>query len=141
MSLTSEPMSSDPMIALILEDGPALLHRLVALVRSIDGIDVVLQAADAPTALELARRHHPQIVVLDIRVPGNDEVRNGLDVLGAIKRSEPDTHAIIFTNFADEQYATLADQLGADAFLDKSADYDVLVEMIERIAADHDALH
>ncbi|MCC7020298.1 MAG: response regulator [Ardenticatenales bacterium] len=122
---------SDFLTVLILEDGTALRRRLVDLIRSIAGVNEVLEAGDAPTALALARRHRPQIVVLDIRVPGDAEVRNGLDVLGAIKRGEPDTYAIILTNFADAHYARLARQLGADAFLDKSSEFDMLVSLIE----------
>lgn len=124
-----------PMSVLVLEDGPALRTRLVDLIGAIDGVDVLLEAADAPAALVLARAHRPQIVVLDIRVPGDGEVRNGLDVLSAIKREEPGTGAIVLTNFADERYAQLAIQLGADAFLDKSIDFDALVPTIEALIA------
>lgn len=122
---------SDLFTVLILEDGTALRHRLVDLIGAIAGVGEVLEAGDAPTALALARHHRPHIVVLDIRVPGDPEVRNGLDVLGAIKRGQPDTFAIILTNFADSHYATLARQLGADAFLDKTTEFDTLVSLIE----------
>lgn len=125
----------EPMAALVLEDGPALRVRLVDLIRAIDGVDILLEAADAPSALALARAHWPQIVVLDIRVPGDGLVRNGLDVLSAIKREKPETGAIVLTNFADERYAALARQLGADAFLDKSVDFDALVPTIEALIA------
>ncbi|MBK6770233.1 MAG: response regulator transcription factor [Ardenticatenales bacterium] len=133
--LVTMSVATEPIVVLILEDGLLLRQRLVELIRTVDGIDVVLEAGDAPTAVALARQHKPQVVVLDIRVPGDATMRNGLDVLREIKRFAPLTGAIVLTNLSSAPYAHQANHLGADAFLDKSTELDELLPTIESLVA------
>lgn len=128
-------LATEPLIALILEDAPRLRRRLVELIRTIDAIDNVLEAGDAPAALALALRERPQLVVLDISVPGDDTLRSGLDVLREIKRSSPLTGVVVLTNLFSSPYAHKARELGADAFLDKSTEFDQLIPTLEGLIA------
>lgn len=128
-------VATEPIVVMILEDGLSLRQRLVEMIRSVEGIDVILEAADAVTAVALARQCAPHVVVLDIRVPGDATLRNGLDVLREIKRIAPLTGAIVLTNLATAAYAHQANLLGADAFLDKSIALDELLPTLERLIA------
>lgn len=128
-------IGTDPFVVLILEDAPRLRQRLVEMINTVDGIDTLLEAGDAPTALAMARRYKPHVVVLDIRVPGDSVLRSGLDVLREIKKIAPRTCAIVLTNLSSPPYAEQARLLGADAFLDKTTDLDQLVPVLERLMA------
>lgn len=128
-------VAAEPIVVMILEDAPLLRQRLVEMIHTVDGIDVILEAGDAPTALAMARQRKPQVVVLDIRVPGDATMRNGLDVLREIKRIAPLTSAIVLTNLSSAPYALQASHLGADAFLDKSTEIDKLLPILEGLIA------
>lgn len=133
--LLTMSVATEPIVVMILEDGLLLRQRLVEMIRTVEGIDVILEAGDAPTAVALARQHRPHVVVLDIRVPGDAAMRNGLDVLREIKRFAPLTGAIVLTNLSSAPYAHQASHLGADAFLDKSTELDELLPTLEGLIA------
>jgi DNA-binding NarL/FixJ family response regulator len=116
---------------LIADDSAALRERLTMMFSSIPGIEVVGQAADVPTAAAAISRLRPDIVVLDIQMPGG----SGIDVLREVKHSWPDTVAMMLTNHPYPQYQQRCAELGADYFLCKSVDSRVLIEIGRRLAA------
>jgi DNA-binding NarL/FixJ family response regulator len=121
------------MLTVVLEDAPVLRRRIVELVGEVAGIDRILEATDAGTAVRLISENKPEVVILDIRVPGDDNYRNGIDVLRWVKQQHPNTAAVILTNYSGSSYRDLCLQAGAYAFLDKSRDFDKLVPVLESL--------
>ncbi len=98
----------------------------------------VLTAADGPEALELFMDHPVDLVLLDHRMP----VMNGDELLEKIKKISPMVRAIMITAFGAVDTAVRVMQLGADDFLEKPVDLELLLEKIrqleERIMVDQD---
>ena len=115
----------------IVDDSAALRARLVEMLSRIEGIEVIGQAQDAPQGLASIHALRPEVVVLDIQMPGG----SGIDVLREVKRDYPETIVIMLTNHEDSQYRAKCMALQADYFLSKSTDSSLLVEIGKQLAA------
>lgn len=82
----------------------------------------VFTAADGPTAVDKVKKLKPQIVLLDVLMPG----MNGVDVLREIKEAEPDTSVIMVTAVGDEEIARDCLKLGAFDYITKPINLDYL---------------
>jgi CheY-like chemotaxis protein len=113
---------------LVADDSAAMRERLVDMLSQLEGIEQTAQAEDGREALSHVRESDPDVVILDIRMPG----MSGIDVLARIKQGRSPPVVIMLTNYADPQYRRRCASLGADYFLDKTTgSYD-----IARILAD-----
>ena len=83
-------------------------------------IHIVGQAQDASAAMVAVRELHPDVVILDIQMPGG----SGLDVLQAIKEDRADTIVMILTNYPYPQYRQKCLEGGAAFFFDKSTEFE-----------------
>ncbi|MFF1445985.1 response regulator [Streptomyces sp. NPDC058295] len=121
-------------IRVLLADDQALLRATFRiLIDSCDDLTVVGEAADGAEALELARTTHPDLVLMDIRMPGTD----GLAATTAIC-ADPDlaaTRVLILTTFETDEYVARALRAGASGFLGKDAGADELLDAIRTVAA------
>ncbi|WP_406355965.1 response regulator [Streptomyces sp. NBC_00658] len=121
-------------IRVLLADDQALLRATFRiLIDSCDDLEVVAEATDGKEAVELARVHHPDIVLMDIRMPGTD----GLAATGAIC-ADPDlsaTRVLILTTFEIDEYVAQALRAGASGFLGKDVRADELLDAIRTVAA------
>jgi DNA-binding NarL/FixJ family response regulator len=113
----------------ISDDSATIRKRLVAMALDLPGMDVVGQAENAPGSLAAIRRTQPDVVILDIRMPGG----NGLGVLREVKKMNPAPKVIIFTNYTHAQYRDKCEKAGADFFLDKSTEFDKLPQALEQV--------
>jgi len=71
-------------------------------------------ALDGPSAIEAARKHHPTLMLLDMKLPGLD----GVGVLKAIRQERPSTQVIVVTSY-DEDYKRICEELGVEGFFAK----------------------
>ena len=101
---------------LVADDSLALRERIVALVGAQAGWEVVGVAQDADETLAEARRLKPDVLLLDLEMPGG-----GLGALQTVKCELPATAVVILTNHDYSQYRRVCAEYGADGFLDKSA--------------------
>lgn len=115
---------------LVVEDSVMVRDRLVALIGGLAGVEVVGTAGAVAGAIAEARRLSPDAVVLDIRMPGGD----GVMVLSDIKAYASETVVVVLTNYAGTVHRARCMAAGADYFLDKSADLDQLVDVLETLA-------
>ncbi len=118
------------MKVLIVDDSAIVQERLRLMIEDQKGIQIVGQALNGVEALKFIKQNKPHAVILDIRMPGG----NGIDVLQEIKRIDPDIKVIMFTNYPYSQYRTKCLKSGADYFLDKSAEFKKIPEIINHIA-------
>jgi DNA-binding NarL/FixJ family response regulator len=121
-------------IRVLLADDQALLRATFRiLIDSCADMDVVAEAADGKEAVELTRLHHPDIVVMDIRMPGTD----GLTATATVC-ADPDlsaTRVLILTTFEIDKYVAQALRAGASGFLGKDVDADTLLTAIRTVAS------
>jgi two-component system, NarL family, response regulator DesR len=116
---------------MIAEDQTMVRQALVALLELEPDIEVAAQAADGDEALAMAAKHHPDVAVLDIEMPGP----NGIEVAGQLSRSGFDGKVIIVTTFDRPGYLRAAMAAGASGFLLKDAPAADLAAAIRRVAA------
>jgi CheY-like chemotaxis protein len=123
------------MKVVVADDSRIVRERVADLLRDLTLIEDITQAVDGLDALAVIARVQPDLVVLDIQMPSADgrRVDNGMDVLKVIK-NEPDPPVVIMlSNFAEPQYRARCKQLGADAFLDKSNEFFLLLAVAEEL--------
>jgi DNA-binding NarL/FixJ family response regulator len=113
----------------ITDDSATVRERLVAMVSALPEITVVGQAQDGPEAVDAIRRTRPDVVILDVRMPGS----NGIDVLRRLKKMQPAPKVIMLTNYAHRQYREKCEAAGADFFFDKSTEFDQIPQALEQV--------
>ncbi|MFH9606279.1 DNA-binding response regulator [Streptomyces sp. NPDC017448] len=116
---------------LVVDDHDVVRSGLTALLSAELGIEVVGQAADGPAALAEAQRLRPDVVLLDIDLPGPD----GIAVAAAITESLPDCRVLILTALDRPGHLRRATDAGAAGYLLKSATPAQTADAIRRIAA------
>ena len=110
---------------LLIEDDPGI-RGVVRMTLEDEGYAVV-EATDGAAALELARRHGPSLILLDMRMPG----LNGWQFAESY-RALPGAHAPIVVLTAGQDAAGRAAEVGADDYLDKPFELDELVAVVSR---------
>ena len=111
---------------LIVDDSEQIRQRLAALLADSSHIRIVGQAGNSVEGLDAVRRLKPDTVILDIRMPGG----SGIDLLKEIKTRYPGIKVIILTNFDFDQYRRQCRRLGADHFLNKTMEFEKVVDTI-----------
>ena len=126
--------ASAPLRVYLVEDSPAILERLEALLESVAGTCTVGRARRAAEAIEGILAERPDMVVLDLKLADG----SGFDVLRAVHRAAPDVDVYMLTNFASEPYRRLAERLGARDFFDKTTEFErVRDTIVGRAAQSH----
>lgn len=122
---------------LIADDHDLVRHGFRMILDAQPDMRVVAEVADGATALAAARRHHPDVVLADIRMPRLD----GIEVLKKLNGSNPvvSPKVVIVTTFDDDEYLRAALDAGAAGFILKRSGPTLLVEAV-RAAAAGDAL-
>jgi DNA-binding NarL/FixJ family response regulator len=115
---------------IVVDDSPAVRARLVAMLCELPGVDVVAEAWDGGEALHLVRIHAPDVVILDLNMPGV----SGLEALSHIKAPPSPPLVIVLTNHPQERYRLACERVGADFFFDKSRDFDRVASTVAAIA-------
>jgi DNA-binding NarL/FixJ family response regulator len=97
---------------------------------NIADVKIVGQAHNAPDAIKSISKSEPDVVILDIRLPG----LNGIDVLKDIRNKKLPIRVIMLTNYPYPQYRKKCEELGADYFFDKVAEIEGIPNVIEELA-------
>jgi DNA-binding NarL/FixJ family response regulator len=112
---------------LIVDDLKLIRDLIRTMVSGLPFISVIEEAEDVPQALLAAGRLQPDVVTLDMQLPGG----TGLDVLHAIKQADRAPAVIVVTNQADPQTRKACMDAGASFFLDKSLDMERLPAILK----------
>jgi len=125
----------DPVRVMLVDDDHLLRSGLAAILSSDDTIEVVSQAENGRQAVLRGRRDHPDVVLMDVRMPDLDGIAATRELLAAT----PDTKVIILTTFEVDEYILGALRSGASGFLLKRSSPEQLISAIHTVA-DGDAL-
>ncbi len=117
---------------LLVDDQPLLRAGFRALIELAEDIQIVGEAANGPDAVALARQLRPDVVCMDVRMPGG----NGLDATRIIVTEiDPPPAVLVLTTFELDEYVFGALEAGASGFLLKDTDMDELINGIRRLSA------
>lgn len=111
---------------LIADDSFLIRERLKELLSDILKIEDFIEAENSVETIQLISETIPDIVILDIRMPGG----GGLEVLKKINKKSLPIKIIVFTNYPYPQYKKKCFELGADYFFDKATEFEKVKEVI-----------
>ncbi len=119
------------MIRVLLADDHVLVRAGVrALLERMPGIEVVAEAGDGAEALQLVKSQRPQVVLMDITMPG----MNGLEAAARIAKEFPHSRVVVFSMHATKQHVLQAFRVGAAGYLLKEARPEELESAIKTVA-------
>ena len=116
---------------MVVDDQLMIRAGLCAIVGSQDDMEVIGEAGDGASALDLAARLHPDVVLMDVRMPGMD----GLTATARLASADNPPRVLVLTTFHQDAYVFQALRAGASGFLLKDADPASLVAAIRTVAS------
>ena len=116
----------------VVDDSELVVERIRALLSDIPGLEFIGHATNANDAVEAIERLKPDVVILDIRLIGE----NGMNVLERIKKEHAPPVVIMLTNYPYPQYRKKYRELGADYFFDKVTEIASFVKVLKVLAQD-----
>jgi len=122
--------------AAIAEDEPQARRTLRAYLDGVDWIQLAREASDGPAAVRLTLQHVPDVLLLDLKLPGLD----GMGVVAELRARGVPTRVLILTSTAGPAGPVLALQSGAAGFLYKDVDPDALMRAIRSVHDGHTVL-
>ncbi len=115
---------------LIVDDHAVVRMGYRMLLMKCEGFEVVEEAGDAAAAYRCYKNTHPDVVIMDISMPG----RGGIDAAEQILRLDPHSRILIFTMHSELVYALHAFRVGAVGYVTKSSPPDLLISAVHDIA-------
>ena len=116
----------------IADDSVLVKERVISMLSDLSFIEIIGKAENADEAIEKVRELKPDVVILDIRMPGN-----GIIALQKIKEIENAPTVIMFTNYPYEQYRKKCLDSGAEHFFSKSEGIEKIINVLNQI--DHNS--
>jgi DNA-binding NarL/FixJ family response regulator len=118
------------MRVLIVDDSKIVCDGLQQMLINIADVEIVGQAHNGQDAIATISESKPDVVILDIRLPG----LSGIDVLKDIRNKKLPIRVIMLTNYPYPQYRKKCESLGADYFFDKVAEIEMIPKVIAELA-------
>jgi DNA-binding NarL/FixJ family response regulator len=116
---------------MLVDDHELLRAGLATILGADDDVEVVAQCADGPSAVRLAAEHSPDVVLMDVQMPGGD----GLAATAQVLAANPRVRVMVLTMFDFDDYVFEALRAGASGFLLKTTPPDGLVAAVKACAA------
>jgi DNA-binding NarL/FixJ family response regulator len=114
---------------LIVDDHPVVRHGLKSMLSRTKDIDVVGEANDAETAVDMIPALQPDVLIMDIRLPG----KSGLSVVPLLRKAYPWLKIVILTSYDEDEYLFGALRAGAHAYLLKSVAHEKLATTVRAV--------
>lgn len=121
---------SEPIRVIIVDDHALVRAGFCSLLKNLTGIEVVGEASEGYEALRLIKEKKPDIVLLDISMPGI----NGLEVADRIRKEFPEVRVIILSMYLNEEYVLQAMRVGAAGYLMKDSKSEELELALKAVA-------
>ncbi|HEY3003179.1 MAG TPA: response regulator transcription factor [Kribbellaceae bacterium] len=122
---------TDVLRVLVADDHPAYRAGLRMMLSSAADLEVVGEADSGTRALELAGQSRPDVVVMDLRMPGLD----GIEATRRLLRANPDVGVVVLTMFEDDESVFAAMRAGARGYLLKGAEQEEILRAVRAIGA------
>jgi NarL family two-component system response regulator LiaR len=119
-----------PIRVVLIEDNDVFRQALKLLLELRGDIQIAAAAEDGARAVELCRRHEPDVILLDYRLPGDD----GVQVARRVRAECPEVAVVVLTAAAQEREIEALLETGAVACVRKDESLDTIVEAIRRAA-------
>ena len=120
---------------LVADDQASFRQRMQEMTQSIPWASVVAEAKNGLEAIELVKRHRPDVVLMDIVMPGID----GIEATRRIKEIAPQTKVIAITAYDNREFPKQSVEAGADIFIKKEElDSETLRECLEKLSNPND---
>ena len=116
---------------MLVDDHEIVRQGLCSLLEAEDDMEVVAEADNGPVAVSLASAHQPDVVVMDIRMPGG----SGVEACRAIRDERPDAKVIMLTSFSDDEALFNSIMAGASGFILKQIRGTDLVDAIRTVGS------
>ena len=116
---------------LVVDDHHVVRQGLVALINSVEDMEVIAEAPDGRKGVDLHRQHRPDVTIMDLRLP----VLGGVEAIQEIRRATPQARIIVLTTFDGDENIYRALQAGARGYLLKDMFGDELMEAIRAVHA------
>ncbi len=120
---------SQKISVMVVDDHPLIRVGIAAIVNARADMTVVAQAGTGEEALELFRRHKPDVTLMDLRLPGI----GGVEAIAAMRTTRPDARFIVVTTYDGDEDIHRALEAGAQGYIIKGMPYQTLVEAIHRV--------
>ena len=120
---------TSPLRLLVVDDHEVVRQGLVALLERREAFQVVAEAGTVAESIEQARRHQPDIVIMDVRLPDG----SGIEACRAIRAELPATRVVMLTSYPDEEAVLSAIVAGASGYLLKQVRGRDLVAALESV--------
>jgi DNA-binding NarL/FixJ family response regulator len=120
----------DSIRILIADDHPMMREALKTALEDEKDLIVIGEASNGLEAIALAETHHPDVILIDLLMPG----MNGLEAIARLVEADPDTKILVVTSLEDEEKVTAAIQAGALGYFPKTAPRSFLLEAIRKVA-------
>lgn len=114
---------------MIVDDSALIVKRLLAALEENLSNTEIISAATGADALTALHRNKPEIVLLDIQLPDI----NGIEILKTIKSTYPETSVIMLSNQSANHTRTTCMNAGAEAFYDKSKEFELAMEHLKNL--------
>jgi DNA-binding NarL/FixJ family response regulator len=125
-------MTTDtPIRIVVADDHPVVRGGLVAMLRTIPGLDVVGEASDGDAAVHAVLEYRPDVILMDVRMPG----RGGIEATRQIRELVPDCRVLMVTMYDDDATVFTAMQAGAQGYLLKDAEQEDIVRAVHGVVA------
>jgi len=122
---------SDPISVVVADDHPVFRHGMRALLDAVADVELIGEAADGDEAVAAALALEPDVVLMDLRMPG----LNGIDATRKILAAAPDAGILVLTMFEDDDSVFAAMRAGARGYLLKGSEQDEVMRAIRAIAS------
>ena len=125
-------MSTSPAIRIVVaDDHPVVRSGLIAMLRTIPGLDVLGEAADGDAAVLAAVELRPDVILMDVRMPRTD----GIEAARRVRERVPGCRILMLTMYDDDATVFTAMQAGAQGYLLKEAEQDEIVRAVRGVVA------
>ena len=124
-------MTTGSIRVLVVEDHNVVRQGLVALLKVVDGLEVVGEAADGVEAVDQFRKHQPDVTLMDLRLPR----LSGVEAIQRIRQEAPQARVIVLTTYDGDEDIYRALKAGARAYLLKGMTSEDLITTIRAVHA------
>jgi len=129
--MSLKPKSESKIRLLLAEDHILMRMGLVSATRNEPDLLVVAEAEDGPQAIELFRKHRPDVVIVDLRLPGMD----GIELIKILRQEDAGARIVVLSSFAGGDDVSRAIQSGASGYVMKSMPLERVLEAVRVVHA------